>query len=189
MPTPTVSTSSTTPMPMSAARWMPVASPNWLAMMLASVSPGPKMFALMCCELPMSERHRDRLADGAAEADDHRRRRRRRGCAGTPSRGSSPSGSRRARSAASFSGCGVVANTSRVSDVMIGVIMMATMIPAVMKLRPVGLGIGGEVAEDRDARRGRRDARRRCRRAVRSAPRSAHRPYTTDGIAASRSTV
>ena len=41
-------------MPMSAARWMPVASPNWLAMMLASVSPGPKMCALMCCELPIS---------------------------------------------------------------------------------------------------------------------------------------
>src|SRR6185312_306480 len=53
MPTPTVSTSSTTPMPMRAARWMPTASPNWLAMMLASVSPGPKMCALMCCELPI----------------------------------------------------------------------------------------------------------------------------------------
>ena len=33
---------------------MPVASPNWLAMIAASVSPGPKMFALMCCELPIS---------------------------------------------------------------------------------------------------------------------------------------
>ncbi len=34
--------------------------------------------------------------------------------------------------AASFSESGVVANTSRVRDVMIGVIMIATMIPAVM---------------------------------------------------------
>ena len=34
--------------------------------------------------------------------------------------------------AASFSDAGVVANTSRVNDVMIGVIMIATMIPAVM---------------------------------------------------------
>ena len=34
--------------------------------------------------------------------------------------------------AASFSATGVVANTSRVIDVMIGVIMIATMIPAVM---------------------------------------------------------
>ena len=33
-----VSTSSTTPMPINAARWMPVASPNWLAMIDARVS-------------------------------------------------------------------------------------------------------------------------------------------------------
>ena len=41
---------------------------------------------------------------------------------------------------------------------MIGVIMMATMIPAVMKLSPVVLGSASEVADDRDARRRRRDA-------------------------------
>jgi len=59
----------------------------------------------------------------------------------------------------------VVAKTSRVIEVMIGTIMMSTMIPAVMKLSPVGLGsavrspINGmpEVAER---------CCRRCRRGV-----------------------
>ena len=69
---PTVRTSSTTPMPISAARWMPIASPNWLAMMLARVSPGPNRCALMCCELPIEQGHGDGLADGATEPDHDR---------------------------------------------------------------------------------------------------------------------
>ena len=94
------------------------------------------------------ERHRDRLADRAAEADHHRRRPRRRGCAGTPRRGSSPSASRPSAVGGFLLRRGVVANTSRVSDVMIGVIMIATMIPAVMKLSPVLLGSPNSVFED-----------------------------------------
>src|SRR5262249_7364096 len=43
---------STSPNPMRAARCSPLDSPNWLAMMLASVSPGPRMFALSFCEDP-----------------------------------------------------------------------------------------------------------------------------------------
>ncbi len=38
-----------------------------------------------------------------------------------------------------------MAKTSRVSEVTIGVIMIATMIPAVMKLNPVGLGSANSV--------------------------------------------
>ena len=90
--------------------------------------------------------------------------------------------------AASFSDAGVVAYTSRVIDVTIGVIMMATMIPAVMKLSPVGLGsakrvsrIGMPLVADEIW------SYRSASGWVRTA--SAHRPYTTDGIAASRSTV
>ena len=48
-------------------------------------------------------------------------------------------------SAASFCAGGTVANTSRVIEVMIGVIMMATMIPAVMKLFPDALGLANSV--------------------------------------------
>ena len=48
-------------------------------------------------------------------------------------------------SAASFCEAGTVANTSRVIDVMIGVIMMATMIPAVIKLLPEALGFAKSV--------------------------------------------
>ena len=66
------------------------------------------------------------------ETDHHRRRRRRRGCAGTPSPRIISHRVAPMPYAASFSDGGVVANTSRVSDVMIGVIMIATMIPAVM---------------------------------------------------------
>ena len=43
--------------------------------------------------------------------------------------------------AASFCEAGVVANTSRVIEVMIGVIMIPTMIPPVMKLSPDALGL------------------------------------------------
>ena len=134
---------------MSAARWMPVASPNWLAMMLASVSPGPRMFALIVLRAPDDQRHRDRLADGPAETDHDRRTtpaaavREHRAADHLPPR-------RAQRDAASFSDAGVVANTSRVIEVTIGVIMMATTIPAVMKLGPAAR-VGEQVAEDRDA--------------------------------------
>ena len=131
MPTTTVSTNSTTPIPMSAERYVPVASPNWFAMMLARVSPGPKMCALMCCELPMSSA--TAIVSPIARprpiitADDHAAAavREHRAPDHLPRVAPSPYD-------ASFSGCGVVANTSRVIDVMIGVIMIATMIPAVM---------------------------------------------------------
>ncbi len=68
-------------------------------------------------------------------------------------------------SAASFCDAGTVANTSRVIEVMIGVIMMATMIPAVMKLLPDALGLPKIVLEHRDA--GGR-VRQRLRRALAS---------------------
>ena len=63
-------------------------------------------------------------------------------------------------SAASFSSGGVVSNTSRVSEVMIGMIMIARMIPAVKNARPlVGpsnsapiTGIGREHVADRSRR-------------------------------------
>ncbi len=66
-------------------------------------------------------------------------------------------------SAASLSVVGVVSITSRDSDVMIGVIMMARMIPAV--------------------------AYEPCRPSAGPITRSPHRPNTTDGTTASRSIV
>ena len=108
-------------------------------MMLASVSPGPKRCALIVCDEPMSNatamvspiaRPRPIIT---AETTPPRL------CGNTEPRIISQRVEPRPY-AASFSGSGVVANTSRVSEVMIGVIMIATMIPAVMKLSPVGLG-------------------------------------------------
>ena len=121
---------STTPRPISAERCVPLASPNSLTIALAIVSPGPSRCRLMLCDEPMTSATRDRLAD-RRPGRSSRPRRHRRGCAGTPRLGSSPTVD--AEAVRGFlQAIGVVANTSRVIDVMIGVIMIATMIPAVM---------------------------------------------------------
>ena len=101
------------------------------------------------------------------------RRRCRCGCAGTPRRGSSPSGSRRARRPLPSAPAARVANTSRVSDVMIGVIMIATTRPAVMKLSPLAGG-----AENSVSRTGCRRVRREidCRSPDGSAGRASEPP-------------
>ncbi len=54
IPMKTVRTRSSSPRPISAERWVPLASPNWLAMMLAIVSPGPRMLAVSCGDAPIT---------------------------------------------------------------------------------------------------------------------------------------
>ena len=135
---------STTPHPMSAARWVPLASPNWFAMMLASVSPGPRMFAVIRADHPMTRAMAivspiARPSPIIVPATIPLRL-----CGNTAPRIISQRVAPRA-SAASFCAGGTVANTSRVIEVMIGVIMMATTIPAVMKLFPDALGLANSV--------------------------------------------
>src|SRR5450631_619617 len=156
-PMTTVSARSTTPSPMSADRWVPLASPNWLAMTLAIVSPGPRICSVRRCEDPMMS--------ATAIVSPTARPKPMMTAAATPlrlwgntepriiSQRVAPSAS-----AASFCDAGHVAYTSRVIAVMIGVIMMATTIPAVMKLAPLGFGLANtsptigmpEVAFDTD---------------------------------------
>ena len=118
-------------MPISAAWYTPVDSPNWFATMLASVSPGPNRCALICWLLPMTSA--TAIVSPIARpkpiitADTTPPRL----CGKTEPRIISQRVAPRPY-AASRNGAGVVANTSRVSDVMIGVIMIATTIPAVM---------------------------------------------------------
>ena len=76
----------------------PVASPNWFTITDAIESPGLKSSAVILFgRLPISEDHRDRLADRPAESDQDGRGDAAPTRAGAPRRGSSPSGSRPAR--------------------------------------------------------------------------------------------
>ena len=75
------------------------------------------------------ERDRDRLADRAPEAEHRPRRRARCAHAGTRTRAASPSASRPSRARRSCRPARRSASTSRLIDVMIGVIMTASTMP------------------------------------------------------------
>ena len=139
----TVITNSTTPRPISAAVWTPPDSPNWRTMIAGIVSPRPNTFGVICADAPItratamvSPMARPRPSMTAPTMPPKL-------CGNTApliiSHLVAPSAS-----AACLSEAGTVANTSRVIDVMMGTIMMATIRPAVMKLRPLLTGPNSE---------------------------------------------